>query len=163
MKVLLGLMMLFSLNAGATTVSPLTYDVGFSTGSYAGNSYSEMHLGLNWYFWEYFNWRNSAFTRSGKNVESATGLDSSLRFETRDDGADSIGYHIFAGPGFRFSSQSNSAYFAEAGSTLRLGGLSIGAGFKHLNYVRPGNDSTGAELPKGDTNVFLIIAGGGAL
>ena len=142
--------------------APLTYDLGVSSGTYGGYSYTEMHLGLNWYFWDYFNWRNSAFSRYGSQIDKASGLDTSLRFEIQDKD-DWFGYHFFVGPGYRFSSASNSAIFGEAGTTIKLGSLNVGVGVKYLSYQNPGTSSSGEAMPKNDTNVFLIIAGGGAL
>ncbi|MBX2994591.1 MAG: hypothetical protein KF681_07210 [Bdellovibrionaceae bacterium] len=141
--------------------SRLTYDLGASTGSYGGYSYSEINLGLNWYFADWMSWRNAVFTRQGKE-QNTTGLDTSLRFEYNAVGED-FGVKAFAGPGYRFASKSLSAAFAEAGLVFKLGGLSIGAGAKTMMYQNPGEDSSGGTLPKQDTSYFLILGGGGVL
>lgn len=141
--------------------SRLTYDLGASTGSYGGTSYSEINLGLNWYFADWMSWRNAVFTRQGQN-QNTSGLDTSLRFEYNASGED-FGVRAFAGPGYRFASKSLSAAFAEAGLVFKLGGLSIGAGAKTMMYQNPGEDSSGSTLPKQDTSYFLILGGGGAL
>lgn len=109
---------------------------------------------------DYINWRNAVFTRFGDNVEKAGGLDSSVRFELRDRDGD-FGYHLFAGPGYRFSSKTSSGIFAEAGATIRVYNISFGLGFKALQYNSPGLDPNGNTLPKSDTSVFLILAAGG--
>lgn len=142
----------------------LSYDVSASTGSYNGFSYSEIHLGLNWGFNEYIVWRNSVFSRFGSYIETVNGLDSSLRFvfDTRtEDGG--LGLALFGGPGYRFATAKNSAAFGEAGISLLFGGLRIGFGVKSFYYADPGQDSLGRNLPKTDTNYFIILAGGGTL
>ena len=141
--------------------SRLTYDLGASTGSYGGASYSEINLGLNWYFADWMSWRNAVFTRQGTG-QNTSGLDTSLRFEYNNAG-ENFGVKAFAGPGYRFASKSLSAAFAEAGLVFKLGGISIGAGAKTMVYTSPGEDSVGTTLPKQDTSYFLILGGGGVL
>lgn len=146
--------------------SRVTYDISGSSGSYNGASYNEVTLGLNWIFKDWLTWRNSAFTRqSATATESYQGLDSSLRLSTSlGDPQDVLGLSAFIGPGVRFASKSNSAAFAEAGVTVRLGGLRIGLGAKALNYFSTRSDeSTGTSLPKADTQYFVTISGGGTL
>lgn len=147
--------------ASAGSGPRLTYDLGASAGSYGGFSYSEINLGLNWYFADWVAWRNSVFSRFGSG-ESASGLDSSLRFEYNAVGED-FGLKAFAGPGYRFSSKNLSAAFAEGGVVFRVGGLSLGAGAKVMHYNDPGTDRFGDSLPRQDTSYFLILGGGGAL
>lgn len=141
--------------------STLTYDLGASAGSYGGQSYSEVGLGLNWYLQDWLNWRNAVFARFG-NGETKSGLDTSLRLETSSQG-DNFGFKAFAGPGYRFSSQDLSAAFGEAGVVFRLGGLSIGGGIKGMYYPNPGKDSRGDDLSHTDTTYFIILGGGGVL
>jgi hypothetical protein len=140
-----------------------TYDLGASFGNYNNSSYTEITLGLNWYLREFLIWRNAVFTRFGSMIDSVTGLDSSVRFvfDTRTQGS-GLGLTLFAGPGYRFANANNSAYFAEAGGVLHAGGLSLGGGVKNLYYTNPGVDKNGAELPKTDQIIFIILAGGGA-
>jgi len=170
-----GLVVLTSLNAFAqrrargavassSYESTLSYDLGASSGSYNGSSYSEITLGLNWQLAEWFNWRNSVFSRQGSGIETVQGLDSSARFMTSavTDGG-GFGVDAFAGPGVRFASKSHNAIFGEAGLTFRLGGLRIGFGAKLLNYISDREDSAGAKLPRNDTQYFIILAGGGTL
>lgn len=141
-----------------------TYDLGFSTGSYSQHSYSEIQLGLNWNFLEYMIWRNSLFSRFGSEIDSAAGLDSSLRLEYRTPADErGFGINLFAGPGVRLSNSENTGVFAEAGAIVRSGGFAIGGGLKSIQYSSPGRDSNGNELSKNDTVVFLILAGGGSL
>ncbi|MBX2987412.1 MAG: hypothetical protein KF802_05915 [Bdellovibrionaceae bacterium] len=144
--------------------SRLTYDLSGSAGSYNGSGYNEITLGLNWFLQDWMNWRNAVFTRQGQNIDSVQGLDSSLRFSTsfaNEEG--SLGLNAFAGPGVRLASRDNSAVFGEAGVVFRLGGLSLGGGVKALNYIKTREDSTGAALPKGDTQFFIILGGSGSL
>ncbi len=142
----------------------LTYDLGGAAGTYVGQSYTEINLGLNWKLTDYLVWRNSVFARMVSGADNLYGLDTSLRlqhFVSSEDGKFGLGF--FGGPGYRFSKVNASALFAEAGVQVKLGGLSIGGGVKYFNYANPGTDSKGAKLPSSDTVYFLILAGGGAL
>lgn len=154
-------LLIFSSKSLAQTHPDFTYDVGAASGSYDGNSYSEINLGLNWYFLDDLAWRNSVFTRFGDNVDSATGLDSSLRYSYNTDTHATFGMGFFGGGGYRFTKSQDSGPFAEGGLTFRVGGLSVGAGVKEIYYPSPGKDSTGGKLADHDTTVFLILAGGG--
>lgn len=138
-----------------------TYDLGASTGSYNGNNYTELNLGLNWIFSDLVTWRNSIFSRFGSNMNTAGGLDTSARLTLSTMGDSGLGVHFFAGPGYRFSNSENSAVFGEAGLTIQVAGLSVGAGYKALYYGNPGKNADGTDKPKSDTNIFLILAGGG--
>jgi len=152
-----------STNRGGSSsdVMRLTYDLGASAGSYGGVDYSEINLGLNWYFADWIAWRNAVFARQGTG-QSTAGLDTSIRFEYNNRGPD-FGMKAFAGPGYRFASKSMSAAFAEAGLIFHFGGLAIGAGAKSMHYSNPGEDSRGTALPRQDTSFFLILGGGGVL
>ena len=154
----------FRKSAAARSNYKISYDLGASSGSYNGYSYSEVNLGLNLSLSDSFVWRNSIFNRFGSNADSTLGLDTSLRyvFDSRPE-AGEIGFHFFAGPGYRISNEKNTAAFAEAGATLRAGGLAMGLGVKSLYYNNPGKRSDGTELPKSDTELFIILAGGGSL
>lgn len=145
------------------TRSHMTYDLGASTGSYNGYSYSEITLGLNWYMSDYLVWRNAAFSRFGSQVDSALGVDTSLRFiyDTKAD-RDSVGVTVFGGPGYRLSSEKYSGYFLEGGALLKFGGLSLGGGIKSITYTSPGKKADGTDNPKTDSVLFIILAGGGA-
>lgn len=149
---------------GTAQAADLSYDLGGSSGSYGNQTYTEINLGLNWYVVDWLNWRNAVFTRFGSNIDSVTGLDSSLRLtytaESQDGG---LGFQAFAGPGFRFASANNNAALAEAGVLLRLGGLVIGGGARALSYLETRTDSLNRTLPKEETQVFLILGGGGRL
>lgn len=141
--------------------STLTYDLGASAGSYGGQSYSEIDVGLNWYVQDWLNWRNAVFSRFGSGQTNA-GLDTSLRLESNNQG-ENFGLKAFVGPGYRFSTQELSAAFGEAGVIFRVGGLSIGGGLKAMYYPNPGLDSRGDRLSRTDTTYFLIVGGGGVL
>jgi len=137
----------------------LTWDLGASAGSYAGQGYSELNVGLNWFIEDYLVWRNAVFARFPDSQDMVTGLDTSMRFQqygTSDSGTFGAGF--FVGPGIRFSKTDYSAMFLEGGVQLKLGGLNIGGGAKYFNYMQPGPG-----LSKNDTVFFLILSGGGAL
>jgi hypothetical protein len=115
--------------AASTEGSKVTYDLSASFGEQNGNQYQEINLGLNWIMNSFLNWRNSLFTRMGANVDSVSGLDSSLRLQLTsltDDNA--FGFHAFLGPGVRVASQNWNAAFGEAGLIFKLGGIQLGAG-----------------------------------
>lgn len=139
-----------------------TYDIGASSGTYNGNTYNEINLGLNWQLNEYFVWRNAAFHRFGTRVDSASGLDTSARFVFNADSDSGLGIGLFAGPGFRISNKENTGVFGEAGATVKAGGLKVGVGVKSITYSNPGENSDGTQRTKTDTTVFIILAGGGA-
>jgi hypothetical protein len=141
-----------------------TYDIGASSGSYNGTTYSEINLGLSWYVFDFLNWRNSIFSRFGSQVDSVTGLDSSARlfYDMKSEGG-GLGLHLFAGPGIRISNQQNTGVFGEAGAYFRLAGLTLGVGVKALKYTAPGKDPNGTERPKTDNTVFIVLGGGGAI
>lgn len=141
-----------------------TYDLSASVGSYDGNSYTELNLGLNWFLSEdWLIWRNALFSRFGSGFDTITGLDSSLRFAHRiSSDSGTFGINMFAGPGLRFANQNSNAVFGEAGLLFRIGGLQVGGGVKALQYTQTRTDSRGRELSKNDTQFFIILAGGGA-
>lgn len=143
--------------------APLSYDISGATGSYDGNSYSEIHLGLNWYAQDWLNWRNAVFTQFGSTIDTVYGLDSSLLFEydayTQSRGA---GVEFFAGPGLRFATQNSNAVFGKAGVIFSLGGLRLGGGVQQLHYVQDRTDKQNYTLPKDETQYFIILAGGGS-
>ncbi len=147
---------------GLENASRWTYDIGLSTGSYNSRNYSELNLGLNWIFSEYILWRNSAFSRFGSGIDSVLGLDSSARFTLSAKGDSGLGFNFFLGPGYRFSNKENSAVLGETGLTLRVAGISVGAGYKALYYDNPGTNPDGTSKSRTDSNIFLIFAGGGA-
>lgn len=144
-----------------------TYDISASVGSVSSStgssSYTEIALGLNTFFSDWFVWRNSAFTRMGQGYDGTYGLDSSARF-VLNLGDSALGLNAFLGPGYRVilnqstgANQTDSAPFAEAGAVFRLGGLNLGGGMKSVfnSMVRPGS--------KDDVQYFLILSGGGSL
>lgn len=162
MKTLTVCLFAFLVSAKASAAA-LSYDLGGSTGSVNQYSYSELHLGLNWFVIDWLNWRNAVFTRFGTNVESVTGLDSSLlaTYSVATDGG-GLGFQIFAGPGVRIASGNNNAATAEAGLVLQLGGLQVGGGARYLSYTDSRKDHFGVPLPKDETQLFLILGGGGS-
>ncbi len=145
--------------------SRITYDVSGSTGTYNSRTYNEITLGLNWFFSDWFVWRNAAFSRqSSSSEETYQGLDSSARLTTTlGDPQEGLSLTAFGGPGVRLASKNKNAAFAEAGLSIKLGGIRIGAGAKVLEYFSTQKDSTGVTLPKGDTQYFVTISGGGVL
>jgi len=79
------------------------------------------------------------------------------------DPKSALGYGMFAGLGYRVSEKEASGALAEGGLTAKLGGIKLGLGAKTIFYSSPPRTSSGAEGKKQDTNVFIILAGGGAL
>lgn len=152
-----------SMRSLPSTHSTFTYDVSASTGSENEASYSELKLNLNWYLTDWLNWRNGIFTRFGSNVESISGLDSSLLavYEANSEGG-GLGMRAFVGPGVRVASKDHSAATAEAGVIFRLGGLQLGGGAKYLSYFKAREDLNQQALPKSETQYFIVLAGGGS-
>lgn len=143
-----------------------TYDLSASTGSTGGTSYTEIALGLNTFFADWFVWRNAGFSRMGTGYDGTYGLDTSARFQF-DLGDQTLGLHTFAGPGYRFvvtqnqdtgtSNRTDSSPFVEAGAVVNLGGLRIGAGLKTILHKLLD------ENKQDETQYFLILSGGGSL
>ena len=137
-------------------IERITYDLGGSFGSTNGYSYSEIDLGANAYFTDWFAWREAVFGRFSQYYGTTIGLDSSVRgiYNLR---AGEYGMTAFAGPGFRFTTGNPNAPFAEAGLVFHLAGISIGGGVKTIlnSWV-----SSGAA---NDTQYLIIIGGGGSL
>ncbi len=150
--------------SSAGGASKLTYDLSASFGTYNERSYNEVTLGLNWFLADWFNWRNSAFSRFGTGIDTVNGLDSAARFQgsLETDGG-GFGIHGFIGPGVRFATQNYNAAFGEAGLIFKLGGIKIGGGIKSLYYFSDRKDSLGLTLPKNDNQVFIILSGSGSL
>lgn len=136
------------------------FDISGSAGNYNGRSYTEVHAGLNLNFTDWLTWRNSIFKRmSSGSTQEVTGLDSSIRFE--QDFGD---LRLFAGPGYRWTSDSNkNALLGEAGATVSAGKVSLGAGAKYLRYDQAQFDASGAEIKRDDFSYFVTISGGAAL
>lgn len=130
--------------------SKLTYDLGFSFGSYNNASYTEANLGLNYFFKSWLAWRNAVFGRFA--TTNIYGLDSSMRAILN---APTI--TAFLGPGYRIATTSQSGPFAEGGAIFHLGGFSLGGGVKVIMYTNPGS------LPNSDLEYFIVLAGGGVL
>jgi hypothetical protein len=143
--------------------SELKYDVGASSGTYNGDTYTEVNLGLNWQLGSWFVWRNAAFQRFGSGPNSVTGIDTSFRIgnDIQSDGG-GLGMNFYIGPGLRFATNDASAGFAEAGIGFRLGGIFLGVGAKAMQYFKTRTDD-GKDLPKSDNQVFFVLGGGGTL
>ena len=139
----------------------LVYDLGASSGTYAGQGYGEITAGLSWYWLDWLAWRNAIFSRFGPGP-SSSGLDSSVRFEYNVRG-DDFGMKAYAGPGYRFASKDLTAAFAEAGIIFAIGNLHLGVGVKSMYYTNPGQDNLGNPYARTDNSYLLIIGGGGVL
>lgn len=150
----------FLFNAQA---SQFTYDVSGSSGSKNGNSYSEIHLGLNYMPEQWFNWRNSLFSQFGSNMDTIYGLDSSALFSYDVYNTNrTAGFEVFAGPGVRVATEDANALTGKAGIAIALAGIRVGGGVQYLRYFENRYDKDGGDLGKDDTQVFITISGGGA-
>jgi len=136
------------------------FDVSGSAGNYNGQSYTEVHAGLNLNFTDWLTWRNSIFKRlTAGSSQELTGLDSSIRLE------EEVGpIKLFAGPGYRWASDSTkNAFLGEAGASIGVGRISLGVGGKYLRYDQAQYDAGGAEIKRDDFSYFVTISGGAGL
>jgi hypothetical protein len=141
----------------------MSYDVSGAVGSYYGEPYTQLTLGLNWYLSEHMNWRNSVFTQFGSKLNTTYGLDSAALFGTEFyNSGHTAGLEIFAGPGVRVASENSSAATATAGLTVQLAGIRIGGGATYLNYFETRHNTDDVALPKDETQYFITISGGGS-
>lgn len=162
---ILVLLSFFSLNSFAQNRgSHVIYDVSGSSGTRKGETYSEVHLGLNWFVNDWFNWRNSVFSQFGTEIETIYGLDSAALFNynayTKDR---KLGVEFYAGPGVRVASEKANAGFGKAGLTFAIGGLRIGGGVQALHYFEDRTDKAGNIFEKDEVQYFLVLSGGGVL
>jgi hypothetical protein len=164
-KFIAAVIMMFSVSTFAQSNSrpQFSYDISGGVGSYDGNSYSQLQLGLNWYAYEWLNWRNAAFTQFGSTIKTVYGLDSSILFKTEAyTQSRSLGVEVFAGPGVRLASENSNAGFAQAGITFQLAGLRLGVGAQALHYWQDRTDKNDVTMPRDEMNYFITIAGGGS-
>ncbi|UOF01172.1 hypothetical protein [Bdellovibrio reynosensis] len=158
---LLALVSLLSLSN--TSLADVTYDVTGSSGTRDGESFSEVHLGLNWHVSDWFNWRNSVFTQFGSKMKTVNGLDSAalFNFQAYTEGR-GLGIEFFAGPGVRLASEKSNAAFGKAGVTFALAGIRLGGGVQTFHYLEDRVDEDGNTLNKDETQTFITISGGGS-
>ncbi len=161
MKRAIGIFLLLTMGCGGAVAAKknsesggapyATYDLGLSVGNSGSRNYSELDVGLNYFFKNWFAWRNAVFARF-INPENIYGLDTSGRFFHYFPSAT-----IFGGPGYRFASLGDNVPFLEGGAVLHLGGFSIGGGAKTFltNVIRKGAAA--------DTLYFIILSGSGTL
>lgn len=156
-------MLICGLSVSALAQSRMSYDLTGSSGTRDGESFSEIHLGLNWFVEEWLNWRNSLFTQFGTDINTVYGLDSAALFNwqayTQGRG---LGIELFAGPGLRFANENSNAVFGKAGVTFGLGGLRIGGGVQAFHYFEDRTDKNNFVLNKDEVQYFITLSGGGS-
>jgi hypothetical protein len=129
--------------------------IGVSSGNASGQSYTEVNLGIGYYFFKWLELENSLFT-SLNRVENISGLDSSLRGVLDTDLAGIAHIHLFAGAGYRFATKSDfDTVFGEAGLITSVSGFSIGGGVRDFLYSMKGGG-------RSDESQYFIILSGGA-
>lgn len=135
-------------------VEKVTYDLGLASGSYNNLNYTEVEGGIGLFFNDYFEWRNGIFARFTDQESNTYGLDSSVR-GILSMGGRSFGVTAYAGPGFRFATQGDSAPFAEGGLVFKISGIAVGLGVKSIldSWVHSGVGN--------DTQILIILGGGG--
>lgn len=149
--------------AGSVAQARVTYDLTGSSGTRDGSSFSEIHLGLNWYMSEWFNWRNSVFTQFGSEIKTVNGLDSEALFNWDVYTSDrNLGVEFYAGPGVRLASEKSNAAFGKAGVTFALAGLRLGGGVQALHYLEDRSDKSENVLNKDEVQYFITLSGGGS-
>jgi len=137
----------------------LSGDVGGSTGTNNGNTYQEIHLGIDMNFTDWLTLRNTGFKRTGSNIKDVTGLDSTLRLILRGK-LDKGSAYLFAGSGYRWADESeNNAVVSEAGLGLSMGGFGISGGAKYLKYTKDRYDKSNQLMKDYDLNYFLGLSG----
>lgn len=144
--------------------SRVTYDLSGSSGTRDGESFSEIHLGLNWFVQDHLNWRNSIFTQFGTEIKTVYGLDSEALFNWQAyTQSRQLGIEFFAGPGLRFATEKSNAVFGKAGVTFGIAGLRIGGGVQAFHYIDDRLDKNDNVLNKDEVQYFITLSGGGAL
>lgn len=162
MKNILIRITVFILLTTSVAQARMTYDLTGSSGTRDGSSYSEVHLGLNWYLNEWFNWRNSLFTQFGSEIKTVNGLDSEALFNWESYTSNrSFGVELYAGPGVRLASEKSNAAFGKAGVTFTLAGLRLGGGVQALHYLEERTDKNENRLNKDEVQYFITLSGGG--
>lgn len=140
----------------------LSYDLSGASGTRYGETYSEIHLGLNYYPNKFFNWRNSIFSQFGSEIDPIYGLDSAgLLNWSQYNQKRTLGIELYAGPGVRIATEKANAGFGKAGVTFAVGGLRIGGGIQSFHYFEERSDKQGRLLPENETQYFIILSGGG--
>ena len=139
-------------------------DISGSAGNYNGQSYTELHLGVNLNFTDWLTWRNAAFKRFSQVADyDYSGIDSTLRF-IMNTPFESGNFKVFAGPGYRWASNSDkNAILGEAGVGLQLGRLNLGLGAKYLQYDKVQLDPAGVETKRNDLSYFITVSGGAGI
>jgi hypothetical protein len=135
-------------------IEALAFDVDVTSGSYFDYSYTEFEFGLSTFFFNRFvAWHNAAFSHfSQRGPSGIYGLDTGAR------GVLGVSVmSVFAGPGYRFANQANSAPFVEGGVIFKLGGIGFGGGTKVLL------DSVVSRGLPNDTQYFVFFAAGSGL
>lgn len=149
----------FTVGAYAKDTPFLSGDVGGSTGTNNGNTYQEIHLGIDMNFTDWLTLRNTGFKRTGSNIKDVTGLDSTLRLILRGK-LDKGSAYLFAGSGYRWADESeNNAVVSEAGLGLSMGGFGISGGAKYLKYTKDRYDKNNQLMKDYDLNYFLGLSG----
>ena len=116
-------------------VSKLTYEAGigmsdtynFGTNNY--ENFTELELGINYFFLDWLDWHNSLFDRIISNIANTYGWDSSLIGYLQ---IESLGFGSFAGLGFRIISAGTVVPTLEAGVVHRWVGIQMGFGVHEI-------------------------------
>lgn len=154
--------MIITLFFASLAQAELTYDLSGASGTRYGETYSEVHLGLNYYPSKFFNWRNSVFSQFGSEIDPVYGLDSAALLNlSHYNQQRTLGVELYAGPGVRVATEKANAGFGKAGVTFALGGLRIGGGVQSFHYFEERVDNQNRTLPQNETQYFIILSGGG--
>ena len=139
----------------------ITWDLGVAGGSYRGETYNEVDVGVNTYFKQWLIWRNAGFMRFVQ-PKNYYGLDSGLRFVYEPKFIPGLGITLYGGPGYRIlfsgvDGAGNSAPFGEGGLVLHIGSFHIGGGIKTV--FQSVIDKNAGD----DTQFFITVSGGGVI
>jgi hypothetical protein len=131
--------------------------LGLSSGSSGQQSYTEINLGIGYFFTRWLEFHNAAFASLSRVTSTGTrnvyGLDSSLRGVVNTNLGGIAHIHAFAGPGYRLSESDFSTPFAEAGLITSIAGFSLGGGVRTLLYSMKNSSYSN------ENQYFIILSG----
>lgn len=113
------------------------FDIGASAGQTTVNSvstsYTQITLGVDYFFMDWLSWRNEVFGRFISGNDPLYGVDSSARAHY-DIMLDQFKVGVYGGPGYRFVTRGTNAPFALAGVQVRAFNVNLSAQVQKTFY-----------------------------